>query len=200
MNAPPTAVSGSGLRETIVQEATRLFAEQGYNPTSIRQVCAAAECTKPSLYYYFASKEDLYIDTVNREMETVLTLLHETVTAPGPVRRRLMDSLQRFVQYARENPHSMGLLHRAEMEQEQGRPDVDVAGARKLHLKLIADLVRQGVEQGEIRDDVDPRDCAVALAGTVSFQFQLCFLCGEPWPVGQLERTLDLLFEGIAKT
>ena len=187
-----------GLRDKILCEATRLFAEQGYNATSIREVCAAARCTKPSLYYYFAGKEDLYVKAVALEMEALSAMIQRTVTTPGPVRARLIESLAGFVEHAQRNPHAMALLHRAEMDQEQGRPDVDVQGARQLHLALIEELVSQGVERGEIRGDVDPRDCAVALAGTVSFQFQLCFLCGEPWPPGQLERTIELLFDGIA--
>jgi AcrR family transcriptional regulator len=198
MTALAATDKAAGLREKILLEATRLFATHGYNATSIREVCEAAGCTKPSLYYYFAGKDDLYVKAISLEVESLNDMVQRTVTSPGPVRKRLMESLQFFVQHAQENPHAMALLHRAEMEQEQGRPEVDVAGARKLHLRLIGQLVEQGIERGEVRDDVNPRDCAVALAGTVSFQFQLCFLCGEPWPEGQLERTIALLFDGIA--
>ena len=195
----PSLAKKEGLRETIIRVATRLFAVQGFNATSIREVCEAAACTKPSMYYYFAGKDELYVKAVTLEVDALNAMLLGTVTTPGPVRARLNQSIDLFVQHARENPDAMALLHRAEVEQEPGRPDVDVAGARQLHLGLIAQLVEQGVERGEIRPDVSPRDCAVALAGTISFQFQLCFLCGEPWPEGQLERTIDLLFDGIAR-
>ena len=200
--SPPDTSSGSGgipLRETILREATRLFAEQGYKATSIRQVVEASQCTKPALYYYFANKDDLYIKVVEREVEVMMELGRRVIDDVGSVRDRLFRSLKSFVSHAHENPEAMTLLHRAEMERDQGQPDINVADSRKMHLQLIAQLIDQGIQRGEIRDGVDPRDCAVALAGTLTFQFQLWLLCGEPWPEGQLERTLNLLFDGIEK-
>lgn len=196
--SPPDPSSGAApLRETILREATRLFATHGYNATSIREVVEAARCTKPALYYYFANKDDLYIKVVEREIQALMDLGSDTLAASGPVRERLLQALRAFVTHAQANPFAMALLHRAEMEQEQGRPELPVGDIRKLHVQQISEFVAQGAQRGEIRNDLDPRDCAIALAGIITFQFQIWLICGEPWPEGQLERTLDILFDGI---
>jgi AcrR family transcriptional regulator len=195
--SPDVPAEAESLRDTILHAAMRLFAQQGYAPTSIREVCEAARCTKPSLYYYFDSKEDLYRKAVETELEALKQLIERSTRTPGPVRKRVVESLRDLVQHTRGNPHGMALLHRAEMETEQGRPDVDVAGARRLHMELMRHLIEQGQARGELRKDANPDDCVVILAGTLTYQFQLWILCGEPWPEGQLERTVDLIFEGI---
>ena len=41
-----------------------LVAEKGYDKASMNQVCAAVGVSKPALYYYFASKEELFLDMV----------------------------------------------------------------------------------------------------------------------------------------
>ncbi len=185
------------LRTQIVREATRLFASQGYNATSIRQVAEAANCTKPALYYYFRSKEALFRHVIQLHVDGMSALIRSFVARPGPIRPRIHEALMTFVDHAQENPDAMRLLQSAEMQPEEGAPDVDVAASRQLHLQMMEDLIRQGMETNEIRPDVDSRDCAIALAGTINFQFQLWLHCGDEWSSSRLHRTVDILFDGI---
>ena len=59
--APVEVVAAPGVREKVLREATRLFAAKGFNGVSIREICEAVAITKPSLYYYFPSKADLFM-------------------------------------------------------------------------------------------------------------------------------------------
>lgn len=54
------------VREQIIQTASRLFYEQGYNLTGINQIIAEAGVAKASLYYHFPSKEDLCVEYLQR--------------------------------------------------------------------------------------------------------------------------------------
>ena len=46
--------------------AIHLFSEKGYEATTVRNICDAIEITPPSLYYYFDSKENLYLHVVEQ--------------------------------------------------------------------------------------------------------------------------------------
>lgn len=59
----------SETRERIIDTATRLFYEQGYNLTGINQVIGEADVAKASLYQHFASKEDLLLEYLRRSSE-----------------------------------------------------------------------------------------------------------------------------------
>ncbi len=54
------------VREHILQTATHLFHEQGYNLTGINQIIEEAGVAKASLYYHFPSKEDLCVAYLQR--------------------------------------------------------------------------------------------------------------------------------------
>lgn len=72
------------VREHIIQTATRLFHEQGYNLTGINQIIDEAGVAKASLYYHFPSKEDLCVSYLQRRSNIWFTglevYLKETVS------------------------------------------------------------------------------------------------------------------------
>src|SRR5260370_19038070 len=57
--APHDARIRSDTRARIQQVALQLFAEQGYEKTSLREIAERLDVTKAALYYYFKSKEDI---------------------------------------------------------------------------------------------------------------------------------------------
>lgn len=196
MNAPPSE-SPPQLRHTILTVATRLFAEQGFAATSIRQIVEACGCTNPSLYYYFTSKEDLYRKVIETQLAHITGFLHDWGQQDGPLRARLHAALSALIAFGRGHPESFRLLHRLESNAEDNAPAVDMSGARALHLQLMGQIVSQGIASGEIRSTVDPTLAALALAGIVNFQLQHALFTGA-WNEDAISRTLDLLFDGIA--
>ncbi|WP_434621379.1 TetR/AcrR family transcriptional regulator [Arthrobacter sp. A5] len=78
-----------GTRAQIQTVALRLFAEHGYEATSMREIAEQLNITKAALYYHFASKEDI----VRALIETMLAQTSELIQwaeeqEPGPVLRR----------------------------------------------------------------------------------------------------------------
>lgn len=67
-----TAAPGFDRREQIVAAAAALFAEKGYDRTSMRDIAGATGILSGSLYYYFSSKEALFVEVFNAGM-AVLT-------------------------------------------------------------------------------------------------------------------------------
>src|SRR5215207_4620080 len=64
-------------REQLIVIARGLFAEKGYEATSVEEIAARAEVSKPVVYEHFGGKEGLYAVVVDREVRSLL----ETVTA-----------------------------------------------------------------------------------------------------------------------
>jgi AcrR family transcriptional regulator len=188
------------LREDILEAATRLFAEQGYPKTSIRQVVEACGCTKPALYYYFSNKEELFKQAVKAERDAMADMLRDLAESRGTLRERLVAGTKRFVDHAEANKTKMQLLRRVDLQIDEQSPEMqaETLGARELHMHFLIAMFEKGIADGEIRGDVDPRDCAVTLAGTIDLQIQL-WLQGESWSVEAIERTINLIFDGIAQ-
>ncbi len=85
---PPRAPErrGESTRERILDVAEGLFADRGFDGTTLRDVAGGVGIRTPSLYNHFPSKEALYAAVLERVVEPVLALLSEIVQA-GPGER-----------------------------------------------------------------------------------------------------------------
>lgn len=74
------AAQGQATRDQIVAVATRLFAEHGYDGTSVEAVLSAARVSRGALYHHFAGKEALFEAVVRAVSDRVTVELTETVS------------------------------------------------------------------------------------------------------------------------
>lgn len=186
-----------GLEAKIVREAVRLFATRGYHGTSIRELAEACGCTKPSLYYYFRSKEQLYRDVAGFELQRIESMIRQVLDAGGSVRDRMIQFVGAFFDPSRDWLDVVRFLTRIEMRVDTGAPEIDLSGARHLHHALTAELVEQGIANGEIHPSHPAVDCAMALAGQIHFLTQM-HICGDPCSIEQTRTIIDMVFFGIA--
>ena len=70
MAAKRTRMSASERREQLIAVARGLFAERGFDATSVEEVAARAQVSKPVVYEHFGGKEGLYAVVVDREITT----------------------------------------------------------------------------------------------------------------------------------
>ncbi len=67
-------MTGKERREQLLDIGRRLFAERGFEGTSIEEIAAQADVSKPVVYEHFGGKEGLYAVVVDREVERLLTM------------------------------------------------------------------------------------------------------------------------------
>ena len=72
--APRTRMTGSERRHQLIDIARSLFAERGYEGTSIEEIALRANVSKPVVYEHFGGKEGLYAVVVDREMSALLEI------------------------------------------------------------------------------------------------------------------------------
>lgn len=190
--------AGPELRERILKTATRLFAERGFAATSVRELVEAAGCTKPVLYYYFGSKEGLFLEAVRTHMGSYTALLEDVLARAGTVRERLIGYVESLVAVIEAQPDALRFLMTAQHHSERGQPRLDLLSLHRQNTSLLKQLVNQGVETGEIRGDIDLLDAALALAGIVNTR-AAGGLFGMPMPRDLATRLIDLYFKGVSK-
>lgn len=77
------------VRDRLLNVALQLFAEKGYEATSVRKIALAAEVTKPTLYYYFKNKEGLYLETVEHLCRIIENAVMLSSVSDGTVREKI---------------------------------------------------------------------------------------------------------------
>ena len=143
-------------RAAILAAATEEFARHGLGGARVERIAVRARTNKRMLYYYFRSKDDLFL--------AELSLLD--VPPEEGVRR-----LVRFTwEYYLANPEFLTLLH---TENLHGASHVKrSSAARALNSPLIETLERvlqRGVAEGVFRDDVDALQLYISIAGLAYF-------------------------------
>jgi AcrR family transcriptional regulator len=135
----------------VVGVATRLFAEKGYDSTSIADICEAAGIGKGALYHYIDSKEDLLIAVFDAYTIPVLKLVQDAAVSPGTYVERLERVSRCLVHAIVSYPDEVRVIERewslVTSGGERWRP---VARRMRAFDSLMADLLTQGVAAGEI--------------------------------------------------
>lgn len=78
--APRARMTGSERRHQLIDVARSLFAERGYEGTSIEEIAQRASVSKPVVYEHFGGKEGLYAVVVDREMSALLDGITTSLT------------------------------------------------------------------------------------------------------------------------
>ena len=77
-------MTGKERREQLLDVGRSLFAERGFEATSIEEVAARAGVSKPVVYEHFGGKEGLYAVVVDREMQSLMNRVTGALTAGHP--------------------------------------------------------------------------------------------------------------------
>src|SRR5262249_23178985 len=86
MTATAAKVETNSVARHIARMAARVFAQNGYDATSVREIVEAAGVAKPTLYYYFRSKEGLAQALLNVPLTNLVGALRKAVsTLEDPV-------------------------------------------------------------------------------------------------------------------
>ncbi|MDQ4006999.1 MAG: TetR/AcrR family transcriptional regulator [Actinomycetota bacterium] len=82
-------MTSAARREQLIEIARKLFAQRGFDGTSIEEIAARAEVSKPVVYEHFGGKEGIYAVVVDREVRQLLEMMHASLTAGHP--RELLE-------------------------------------------------------------------------------------------------------------
>src|SRR5690606_20388734 len=78
---PRKRMTAKERREQLIQIGRTLFAEKGFDGTSVEEIAASAKVSKPVVYEHFGGKEGIYAVVVDREMQKLLGMVTEALSA-----------------------------------------------------------------------------------------------------------------------
>ncbi|MGP9537408.1 TetR/AcrR family transcriptional regulator [Brachybacterium sp. AOP43-C2-M15] len=108
-----TRMSGKERREQLVAVSRRLFAEKGFDMTTVEEIASRAKVSKPIVYEHFGGKEGLYAVVVDREVSTLLSDLESSLQDQRAHPRVLMEQAAlSFLSYIDENEDGFRILVR----------------------------------------------------------------------------------------
>lgn len=95
----------------MLDAAVRVFAAQGYQAASMDEIARRAGVSKPLVYLYLHSKEELFSACVERESRALMTAVLRGVDVRQPADRQLWDGLRSFFLHTAEHPDGWAVFH-----------------------------------------------------------------------------------------
>ena len=142
-------------QETVLRRAIELFNRQGYDGTSVGDIARELGLSKSAIYHHVPSKEHLLSQALDEALDGLAAAV-DRATSEADSRsayERLRTVVEESVGVLVAHQPAVTLLLRV-----RGNSPVEVAALRRrreLDARL-ADLVREAIEEGSLRDDIDP--------------------------------------------
>ena len=183
----------SPVARHIARVAARLFATQGYDATSVREIVEGAGVAKPTLYYYYHSKEGLAKALVSVPLSNLVKQLRQIVTTERDPVSCLEQILDAHFDFCREDPDRSRFLYALIFGPPGPEPAHDLEGCKEDLARWVEAAIRRLADAGIIRRERADA-CATIYRGLIVIA-TVDFLYSDK-PLGQnLARTLvnDLL-------
>jgi AcrR family transcriptional regulator len=149
----------SPLPERLLRAATHLFAENGYENTSVQEIVTAAGVTKGAMYHYFAAKDDLLYEIYHRLLVLQAERLERLAGGSGTPEERLRAAAVDVIGTSCDHLDELTVFFRSMHLLPEDRRRAVRAERRRYHERFRA-LVEEGQRDGTFRADT-PADLAV---------------------------------------
>lgn len=146
----------SARRDEIVALARKLFAEQGYVSTSMRDIADASGLLPGSLYTHFASKAKLVNEIVSGLYRELIDVQKQVMAEPGTGAERLRRMLRATFAVCEAHPEELTILHYdwKSMSALEETSNVRTLGVQTL--ELWRKIVKAGIADGSLTSTVSP--------------------------------------------
>ncbi|HMB21422.1 MAG: TetR family transcriptional regulator [Chloroflexota bacterium] len=190
-------------RQNLLATALQVFSRQGYAETRLEDIAAEAKVTRGAIYHHFGSKADLYNAMVTEASGRALEVLQKAISAGG----NTLDALKRvFVDllvYAHDDSRFRA-INELVIFKTGSAPELQEGFQRKIAsnrqmVDFFAARIRAGIDAGEIRSDVNPKDAALMLIALNNGLLSLWLLDPDLFKLKQRAAALaDIFIQGIA--
>jgi len=126
-------MTGTQRRAQLLDVSRTLFAQKGFDNTSIEEIAARAEVSKPVVYEHFGGKEGIYAVVVDREMQALLAALTGALEGGGHPKALVERTALALLDYVERSEDGFRILVR----------DSPVAQATGTFSSLIGDIATQ---------------------------------------------------------
>ncbi|KRE35879.1 hypothetical protein ASG73_14435 [Janibacter sp. Soil728] len=150
---PRTRISGASVPDLVLAAATRLFAQQGFEATSVQQIVDAAGVTKGAMYHYFSSKDELLTASYRQLLDRQLEHLVEISGRDLPVVERLRLIAEVLVLTTLADLDRATAFHNS-MHLLRAPSRTTIREQRRTFRRTFEDVVREGIASGELREDL----------------------------------------------
>ena len=157
--------------DDIVSAAAKVFRTKGYHAATVRDIADEVGLLKGSLYHHFDSKEELLYLVVKEPIAQMYRTMAEIAAAEGGAADKLRRAISAHLEaFDRHYPHLFVYLREREAVKRRFREMIGFSP--KDYERCWQQILRQGVEDGEFRPDLDIQVTSYGLLGMLNWLYK----------------------------
>ncbi len=153
-------------RNDIVDAAERLFFTKSYHQVSMDDIAGALMLSKPMIYVHFRTKESLFFAVALRGAR-LLADAYQDIRDSGPgSQRKLLAMGEEFFAFSQKHPDYYRMIDFARsgaLDTASSPEGQAFAEAMDETIVLMSDAIKEGMDEGSFRRDMDPLEIAIYL-------------------------------------
>ena len=189
-------------REHLLKKALTVFSKKGYAATTLEDIASEAEVTRGAIYHHFGGKAELYNTLIHEYADRGNVIMQQAVSEGGSLLDILRRVFVRQLQGIEDDPEMRAVMELYLFktglvpELEEGRQQKIESGVGLV--EMLAGIMSQGIEQGVLRSDVDPKEMARAYLAFQNGLINLWLIAPEQFSLNtSAESFADILMAGI---
>jgi AcrR family transcriptional regulator len=181
-------------KERIFAEAMRLFAEKGYQSTTVDEITEAADVAKGTFFNYFQTKEAVLQDFARLQMSRI-EQARDQMKSGGKVREVIRQMVRNLY---KEPSHSRNFT-RGFIGMGLANPDVAalLAQSMKKGRGLLAEIFEEGRRSGQLKSQLSSETLAAVTQRTMFGTLTIWALTGESDLMEIIDQNLECLWQGF---
>lgn len=194
----PTESGGRRRRATrqkLYEAAVTLIAEQGFSATTVDEIAERAGVAKGTVYYNFASKSVLFEELLRHGVGLLSRSLREAAERTAREGGSKVDALDAMVRAGLvfiDRYPAFTQLYVAELWRTNRAWQCTLVAVRQEAVSVVENVLREGVANGELSEEIDIQLTAAALVGMV-------LVAALDWKSFQPERSLDDVHSALSQ-
>ena len=185
------------MKRKITENSILLFEKKGFSETSIQDIVDSLGVTKGTFYYYFSSKEELLMDIHLQYIDEILSIQNEILEDSNKDNKtKLFDIVYMLISHIKNQRSSAKIFFR-EMQNLSEERLADIIPKRDQFRLNIEKVLRNGIEKGEFRSDINAPIVTFGILGIANWSYNWFNPEGSMSDREVTEIFVDMVLKGI---
>lgn len=183
-------------KEKIIEMATKVFSRFGMKKSTMDEIAQKIRMGKSTIYHYFESKEEIYLEVVRKEAQTFKTYLMDELKQAATPEEKFRTYAKGRMKYLKELVNYYSTLTDAFLEiypfTDEVRKDFS-----EFEISTITGIFREGIEKGVFTMENVELTAKIVTVAFRGFEYMLLTKEWDPEFENQLDLLIDMFYRGI---
>ena len=189
-------------RDLILKSAEKVFSEKGFLNSTISDVAQETGVSDTTIYEYFSSKEELLFSIPREGIESGKEMLDIHLNYINGASNQLRAIIFHLCKVYQDNPYFSSVTLMT-LKTNKKFMETDIYKDLIEYYKIIINVIEKGVQDGELKDDINPYFVRSVIIGSIEFIVIRWLMYGCPndksQPISNVDPLFRLVMSGIKK-